>query len=136
MRRTQAGVLGSALLSMALVAAACGGDDKSDSSAGPTTTTTAGGSSTTSASSAGGGATATTVAKHPTSMEAWEALWKDQRDAIVKRIKDNKWGKSPDGKTLTGPEGFTIDLSKCPAGWSDTEGLTDTEIKIGQTIAQ
>ena len=40
---------------------------------------------------------------------------------------------SADGKTVTGPEGFTIDLTKCPAGWSNTEGLTDTEIKIGHT---
>jgi branched-chain amino acid transport system substrate-binding protein len=69
-------------------------------------------------------------------MDDWEALWSKQRDAIVKRIKDNKWGKSPDGKLVTGPEGFKIDLSKCPAGWSDTEGLTDTTIKIGQAIAQ
>jgi branched-chain amino acid transport system substrate-binding protein len=62
-------------------------------------------------------------------------LWADERAAEVKKIKDNKWGKSADGKTLTGPEGFTIDLSKCAAGWSDTEGLTDTEIKIGNTAA-
>jgi branched-chain amino acid transport system substrate-binding protein len=37
---------------------------------------------------------------------------------------------------VTGPEGFTVDLTKCPAGWSETEGLTDTEIKIGQTLPQ
>ena len=54
---------------------------------------------------------------------------------VVKRITDNKWGKSADGKTLTGPGGFTIDLSKCQAGWSDTEGLTDTIIKLGSTNA-
>ena len=71
----------------------------------------------------------------PTSMDAWEALWTEERAAVVKEIKDNKWGKSADGKTVTGPEGFTIDLSKCPAGWSDTEGLTDTSIKIGHTTA-
>src|SRR5690349_21979480 len=28
-----------------------------------------------------------------------------------------------------------MDLTKCAAGWSDTEGLTDTTIKIGQTIS-
>lgn len=64
-------------------------------------------------------------------MDEWEKLWADERAAMVKRIKDNKWGKSADGKTLTGPEGFTIDLTKCAPGWSDTEGLTDTSIKIG-----
>jgi branched-chain amino acid transport system substrate-binding protein len=42
---------------------------------------------------------------------------------------------SADGKTLTGPEGFTIDLSACTNNWSDTEGLTDTTIKVGQAIA-
>ena len=26
--------------------------------------------------------------------------------------------------------------TKCPSGWSDTEGLTDTTIKMGQAIAQ
>jgi branched-chain amino acid transport system substrate-binding protein len=69
-------------------------------------------------------------------MDAWEALWAQQRAAIVKRAKDEKWGKSADGKTVTGPSGFTIDLSKCPAGWSDTEGLSDTSIKVGLGIAQ
>ena len=64
-------------------------------------------------------------------MAEWEKLWADQRAAQVKRIKDNKWGTSADGKTVTGPEGFTMDLSKCPADWSQTQGLTDTEIKIG-----
>jgi branched-chain amino acid transport system substrate-binding protein len=68
-------------------------------------------------------------------MEEWEQLWAEQRAAIVKRVQDNGWGTSPDGKTLTGPEGFTIDLGGCPAGWSETEGLTDTEIRIGQTTA-
>jgi branched-chain amino acid transport system substrate-binding protein len=68
-------------------------------------------------------------------MDEWEALWTKQRGDNVKRNNDNGWGKSADGKTLTGPEGFTIDLSKCPAGWSDTEGLSDTEIKIGHTTA-
>jgi branched-chain amino acid transport system substrate-binding protein len=69
-------------------------------------------------------------------MDGWEALWASQRAAIVKRIKDNKWGVSADGKTLTGPEGFSVDLSKCESGWSETEGLTDTDIKLGITIAQ
>ena len=41
----------------------------------------------------------TAPAAQPTSMDEWEALWAKQRDAIVKRIKDNKWGKSADGKT-------------------------------------
>src|ERR687890_57987 len=104
------------VMTLALIAAACGGDDSSESGGEATTSTTA--------------------APQPKSLDEWEALWKTQRDAMVKRITDNGWGKSADGKTLTGPEGFTVDLSKCPSGWSDTEGLTDTEIKIGLSIAQ
>ncbi|MEA3214370.1 MAG: branched-chain amino acid transport system substrate-binding protein [Acidimicrobiia bacterium] len=69
-------------------------------------------------------------------MDEWEALWTQQRDAVVQKIKSNKWGKSADGKTVTGADGFAIDLSKCPAGWSETQGLSDSEIKIGQTLPQ
>jgi hypothetical protein len=41
---------------------------------------------------------------------------------------DNGWGTSADGTKATGPEGFTIDLTKCPSGWSNTEGLSDASI--------
>jgi ABC-type branched-subunit amino acid transport system substrate-binding protein len=71
----------------------------------------------------------------PTSMAQWEERWAKERAAVVARIKENKWGKSADGKTLTGPTGFSIDLTKCGPGWSDTEGITDTEVKIGYPAA-
>jgi len=124
-------VLAVGLLGVALLAAACGGDD---SSSAPPTTATEGGA--TSSTAAAAGATNTTAAAQPQTIDQWEALWATQRAAIIKRIQDERLGKSADGKTLTGPSGFNIDLSKCPAGWSDTEGLTDTTIKIGHTIAQ
>jgi branched-chain amino acid transport system substrate-binding protein len=131
-RRTPVLRAGAILLGLAMLAAGCGGDDSNDSSSVSTSAAPA-----TSAGSSTTAATATTAAgAQPASMDEWEALWAKQRDAVVKRIKDNKWGKSADGKTVTGPAGFTMDLTKCPAGWSDTEGLTDTSIKIGQTIAQ
>jgi len=98
-------------------------------------TTTSAGGTTTAATASTSGAIAD-ASKLPTNMDDWEALWASQRAAIVKRIKDNGWGVSPDGKTLTGPGGFTVDLSKCASGWSETEGLTDTEIKIGLSVAQ
>ena len=103
---------GAVLLGFALVAAACGGDDSDSQSAASTTAApgTTAGSSTTAAATA-----STAAAAQPTSMEEWEALWAKQRDAVVKKIKDNKWGKSADGKTVTGPSGMTIDLTKCPA---------------------
>jgi branched-chain amino acid transport system substrate-binding protein len=126
-------------LAMAMVAVACGGDDSGGSSSGTTPPgggTTAGGAATTSPATSAADSTSTSSAtgSTPASLAEWEALWATQRDAVVKRIKDNGWGKSADGSTLTGPGGWTVDLTRCAAGWSDTEGLTDTTIKIGQSI--
>jgi len=117
-----------AVLGMAVVLPACGGDD--DGAAAPTTTAASSPTAapSTAAPTSGSGPT-------PTSIAEWESLWKKQRDAVVKRIKDNGWGKSADGTKITGPEGFSIDLTKCPAGWSDVEGLTDTSIKIGFPVS-
>src|SRR3954451_11736352 len=122
------------LVGVASIAAACAGDDSSsNSSSGATTGQTAASpaaSSTTVAPSTTGPAT------QPQSMDDWSKLWASQRAAVVKRIKDGHYGLSADGKTVTGPGEFKIDMSKCPTGWSNTEGLTDTEIKIGHTTAQ
>jgi ABC-type branched-subunit amino acid transport system substrate-binding protein len=132
-QRTRIAAALACLVGLALVAAACGGDD-SGTSAASTTASSAGGSSSTAATAAPGSSTSTTAGPQPQSIGDWEALWAKQRDAIVQRIKSNHWGKSADGKTLTGPEGWTVDLSKCAPGWSDIEGLSDTKIKIGQSI--
>jgi len=117
---------GAVLVGLAFVAAACGGDDSSASSDGNLIDRNV-------ESAVKSGASSTTAApeKEPTTMAEWEALWKTQREAIVARIKQNHWGLQPDGRTVLGPDGFTVDLSRCPAGWSETEGLTDTEIKLG-----
>jgi branched-chain amino acid transport system substrate-binding protein len=142
--RTRSRFFGAALAGLSLVAAACGGDD-GDSGDGASTEGTVdqgvnqGVNDALSGTTAAGGTTDTTAGEaqeHPDSMEAWEALWEEERQAMVDRIKENGWGLSADGATITGPEGFTIDMSKCPGGWNNTEGLTDTEIKIGQAIAQ
>jgi ABC-type branched-subunit amino acid transport system substrate-binding protein len=130
--------IGASVAGLALTLAACG---SSKNSTGANATTTAGPTTTAGATTTTGQAATTTSAAGaptapPASMAEWEALWTKQRDAIVKRIKDNKWGLSADGKTITGPEGFTIDVTKCASGWSNTEGITDTEIKIGQAMAQ
>ena len=37
---------------------------------------------------------------------------------------------------LRGPAGFRIDLDDCPSGWSDTAGITETQIRIGYSSAQ
>ena len=126
-RRTQISAL---VIGFALAAAACGGssgkandgnlidkDVKNEIANQQASTSTTGVNS----------------AKEPTTIAEWETLWASQRAAIVKKIKDNKWGVQTDGKTVLGPDGFTMDLSKCPAGWNAKEGLTDTEIKLGSS---
>jgi hypothetical protein len=126
---------------MVSLMAACGSSSKGGGAAATTTAgttaTTAGTTATTASAATTAASTATTAAAaQPTTEAGWETLWQTQRDAIIKRITDNKWGLSADGKTITGPEGFTIDVSKCAAGWNNMEGLTDSDIKIGQAIAQ
>jgi branched-chain amino acid transport system substrate-binding protein len=121
------------ILSGGLLASACGGDDSADSA---TTTSQAGAAEQSTTTAAATTTASTAAAARPTTMAEWEALWTKERAAVVKRITDNKWGTSADGKKAVGPEGFSIDLSACPSGWSNTEGLTDTSIKIGYVLAQ
>ena len=72
----------------------------------------------------------------PGSLAEWERLWERQRQAMVTKIKAGNYGISADGKSALLADGYRIDLSTCPAGWSNTEGLTDTQITIGHTTAQ
>jgi len=37
---------------------------------------------------------------------------------------------------LVGPSEWTVDLNECPDDWSDTSGVSDDEIRLGQSIAQ
>lgn len=126
----------SALLTICVVGAACGGDDGDAQTAAPDETTT------TEGAGSGAGGTTTTAAttgstlKEPTSPEELEEFWAAERAAVVERIKSNGWGVDEATNTLEGPEGFTVDLNQCPPSWSNTEGLTDSEIKIGGHIAQ
>ena len=109
MRRSHRFGFTASLLSLALAAAACGGDDGGE--AATTTSTSGGATSTSAATGSTAPTTSTTAGPQPTTLEAWEALWAKERDAIVKRIKDNGWGKSADGTTLT----TRVDASSDPS---------------------
>ncbi len=121
--------MGSALVGLALVAAACGGDDGDGTTSGTVDEGVRGALQGNGSDTTTGG----TVVEQPTTIEGWRELAESERQRVVERIGSEGWGK--EGNTVTGPEGFTIDLSNCEAGWSDTNGLTDTEIKIGHTTA-
>ena len=56
-------------------------------------------------------------------------------ERITAHIESGEWGVGDDN-ILRGPEGFVIDLNECPEDWSNTEGITDNEIRIGQTGPQ
>src|SRR5690606_1136444 len=83
----------------ALVAGACGGDDGAE-----TATSVDQGIKEGIESQLGGSATTAAgqeeAEPHPTSMEEWEALWAEERAAMVARITANGWGKSADGTKL------------------------------------
>ncbi len=123
------------------MAAACGGDDgggggNQESGAGKVDESVKNEvQNQLSATTAVSTATSAAAAAKPTTIEEWMKLWETERAAVVKKIKDGKFGLSADGKTLTGPGDFKVDLSKCPAGWNNMEGVSDTEIKIGHTTA-
>ncbi len=138
MNKKHSRVLGAGLICLSLLAASCGGGDDGESGSAGTVDANINnalkGSTTTEA--AGSTTPTTAAAPLPTTMDGWEKLWVEQRAAVVARAKSEGWGLSADGKSVKGPEGFTIDMSKCPAGWSNTEGLTDTTVKLGQAIAQ
>ncbi|MFN0028878.1 MAG: ABC transporter substrate-binding protein [Acidimicrobiales bacterium] len=141
------------LLTLAVVSTACAGSDKPDQAASTTVTPTTGTTapaeptvpSTTAASTIPPSTTTTAWAARPTpaifsgpapaTMEEWQALWQNQRQAIVTKIKAGGYGIAPDGRSALIADGYTIDLSKCGTGWSNTEGLSDTEIRIGHTTA-
>ncbi len=135
----------SLLFAFSLVAAACGGGSDEAADEGETETTEEGGAGGIDSDKAqeqlsGGDDTDTTdepaeemVA--PTNMEELEALWTEQRQAVIDRINDEGFGTDESG-IVTGAGGFTIDTSACPADWSETQGLEGDTIKIGHTTAQ
>ena len=120
-----------AFTGLALLAAACGGgDDDGGGQARLDEDVKSGVKEQLGASSTSAG-----PAVQPKNIQEYEAFWETQRGAVVEKIRAAGWKVDPATNTLNGPEGYKIDLSKCPQGWSNTEGLSDTEIKIGQSTA-
>jgi branched-chain amino acid transport system substrate-binding protein len=144
------------IFAFALVAAACG--DSDDDGGGDASTDDTAASSDgdgdgegdggridaddafSSSTTEGGGDTTTTEAMaEPETVEEMLAMWESQRQVIIDRITEQveagNWGVGDDN-ILRGPAGFEIDLNECPDDWSDTSGITDTEIRHGNTTAQ
>jgi ABC-type branched-subunit amino acid transport system substrate-binding protein len=147
------------IFAFGLIAAACG---DSDDDGGDTTTATTAPSEETTATTAAPettGAAETTAAPEGTTdttegaapaeggtdvgalatIEEVEAVWAAERQAIVDEItagvEAGEFGLGEDG-IARGPGGYEIDTNVCPADWTDTSGLTDTEVRWGYTTAQ
>ena len=54
---------------------------------------------------------------------------------LTANINSGKYGID-DNNVLRGPAGFRVNLDDCDDDWSNTTGVTSTEIRIGHTIAQ
>ena len=54
---------------------------------------------------------------------------------LTEKIEAGEYGVGDDG-ILRGPAGFEIDISACPSDWSNTTGITDSQVRIGHTTAQ
>ena len=78
----------------------------------------------------------------PTDQEAIKELFAEaaaQRaeivDELTQQIRAGNYGIDDDN-ALRGPAGVKIHLDDCPSGWSDTAGVTDTQIRVGYSSAQ
>ena len=142
------------LFAFALIAAACGDSDDDDGATDTETEDTAAEATATTEEEEAGGqidaedafttttaaadATTTTAAPEPQNIEELLAKWAGERQVIVDRILDgienDNWGIGDDN-ILRGASGFEIDLNNCPGDWDNFNGVTDTEIRHGNTTA-
>ena len=63
-----------------------------------------------------------------------EDRWAANRAAVVTALSADGYGID-ESNVLHGPGNFAVDLNDCPAEWSETSGIDDTTIRVGQTIA-
>ena len=152
-----------ALLAMFMVAAACGGSDDDSSSGSDAAQATASDSGDDDAEEEsgedeGGGLSQDAVEKAVSgeSDEAEEVdddaptfdrstldgLWEEaahNRARMVAEltagIESGDWGVGDDN-ILRGPGDFEIDLNGCPSDWSNTQGVSGAELRLGQTLVQ
>ena len=151
------------LFAFAMVAAACGSSDDGDSSSSSSESDTTaahsddGGEEEEEDTSIGGGLSQDAAEKAiegdgeeeavdedaPTfDRSTLEGIWEEAAynrqkmvDKITAKMDAGEWGVGDDD-ILRGPEGFEINIGDCPADWSNTGGVTDSEIRIGHTTAQ
>ena len=120
-RRKAVVLLGTAIVaSTAMVLAGCGSSGSSSGSGGNSTSTTSGGTGAT-------GATGTPP-KSPTTAAA-----NQYGPAIPVSDQAGTYGVTSNKDVYQGAGGYTLNISKCPSGWSNTQGISSTAIKLYAT---
>jgi hypothetical protein len=120
------GAVAAVAIGLLLLAVTSGGDGDDGSDAGSIGSEAVAGPSTgdPAALEAGPG---TTVVE---TMADLERVWAEARAEVVAELSSDRYGIGDDN-VLRGPGGFEVDLSDCPASWSDNEGVDATTIRIG-----
>jgi branched-chain amino acid transport system substrate-binding protein len=119
-RRKAVVLLGTAIVaSTAMVLAGCGSSGSSS-----------GGGNSTSSTSGGTGATGATGSppKSPTTAAA-----NQYGPAIPVSDQAGKYGVTSNKDVYQGAGGYTLNISKCPSGWSNTQGISNTAINLYAT---
>ena len=150
-----------ALLAMFMIAAACGGSDDDSSSGSDAAQATASDSGDSDAEEEsgedeGGGLSQDAVEKAvsgdveeevdadaPTfDRSTLDGIWEEAAynrqlmiDEITEKMNAGEWGVGDDN-ILRGPTGYEIDLNGCPGDWSNTQGVSDGELRLGHTLVQ
>jgi branched-chain amino acid transport system substrate-binding protein len=120
-RRKAVVLLGTAIVaSTAMVLAGCGSSGSSSSGGGNSTSSTSGGTGAT-------GATGTPP-KSPTTAAA-----NQYGPAIPVSDQAGTYGVTSNKDIYQGAGGYTLNISKCPSGWSNTQGISNTAIKLYAT---
>ena len=152
-----------ALLAMFMIAAACGGSDDDSSSGGDAVQASSSDDAADSAEEEaaeedeGGGLSQDAVEKAisgddeeeevdadaPTfDRSTLDGIWEEAAynrqlmiDEITEKMNAGEWGVGDDN-VLRGPTGYEIDLNGCPGDWSNTHGVSDSELRLGHTLVQ
>jgi branched-chain amino acid transport system substrate-binding protein len=119
-RRKAVVLLGTAIVaSTAMVLAGCGSSGSSSGGGGSTSSTSGGTAAT--------GATGSPP-KSPTTAAA-----NQYGPAIPVSDQAGKYGVTSNKDVYQGAGGYTLNISKCPSGWSNTQGISSTAIQLYAT---
>jgi branched-chain amino acid transport system substrate-binding protein len=127
MRRQRLVIPTTLVVSLGLVAAACGSDNKGGGAAATTAAATSAAATSAAATSA---AAATTTAAATSTTAAAGA-----EGPVIPGKGSGKYGQDASNpKVYNGAGDFKLDTSKCPSDWNVKQGISDTEIKLFESV--